>query len=106
MLRIDPWLTLAALAPYPMLIGLAKRFNSRVHAETLAVQEQLSGLSAGVQENLTGMAVVRTYTLEAREIEKFRRLNAELLARVLRQARTQGAFSPLMGIVGDRKRHV
>ena len=100
MLRIDPWLTLAALAPYPVLIGLAKWFNSRVHAETLAVQEQLSGLSARVQENLTGMAAIRAYTMEAREIETFRRLNGELLVRVLRQARTQGAFSPLMGIIG------
>lgn len=100
MLRLDPWLTLAALAPYPALIVLAKRFNSRVHAESLAVQEQLSRLSAKVQENLTGMAVVRAYTLEDREVEAFRRLNAEQLARVLRQARTQGAFSPLMGIMG------
>lgn len=100
MLGIDPWLTLAALGPYPALIGLAKRFNGRVHAETAAVQEQLSRLSARVQENLAGMAVVRAYTMESREIAAFGRLNRELLVRVLRQARTQGIFSPVMGIMG------
>lgn len=100
MLWIDPWLTLYALAPYPVLIGLAKRFNSRLHAETLAVQEQLSALSANLQENLTGMAVVRAYTMEAREVRAFARLNAEYLRRSLRAIRTQGAFSPLMGIMG------
>lgn len=100
MVAIDPWLTLAALAPYPLLILLAKRFNARVHAETLAVQEQLARLSAKVQENLAGMAVVRAYTMEAHEVEAFRRLNDEQLVRNLRQARTQGAFSPLMGIIG------
>lgn len=100
MLRIDPWLTLAALGPAPLLIVLARRWNSRVHAESLAVQEQLSRLSARVQENLTGMAVVRAYTMEGREVEAFRRLNAEHLRRTLRQARTQGAFSPLMGVIG------
>jgi ATP-binding cassette subfamily B multidrug efflux pump len=100
MLRIDPWLTAAALAPYPVLLGVAKRYNGRVHAESLAVQEQLARLSAKAQENLTGMAVVRAYTIEAGEVEAFRQLNAEQLRRVLRQARTQSAFSPLMGIVG------
>lgn len=100
MVAIDPWLTLVALGPYPVLILLAKRFNGRIHAETLAVQEQLARLSAKVQENLTGMAVVRAYTMEAQEIEAFRRLNDEQLVRTLRQARTQGAFSPLMGIIG------
>jgi ATP-binding cassette subfamily B protein len=100
MVRLDPALTVAALAPYPLLIALAKRFNSRVHAETLAVQEQLSALSARTQENLAGMAVVRAYTMEDAEVTGFRRTNAELLGRVLRQARTQGAFVPLMGVIG------
>ena len=63
MLQIDAWLTAAALAPYPLLIGLAKRFNSRVHVESLAVQEQLSRLSAKAQENLSGAAVVRAAIL-------------------------------------------
>jgi len=100
MLRIDPWLTLYALAPYPALIALAKRLNGRLHAETLAVQEQLSELSAKVQENLSGAAVVRAYAMESREIRAFARLNAEYLRRSLRALRTQGAFSPLMGIMG------
>ena len=66
------------------------------HAEALAVQEQLARLSDKAQENLSGMAVVRAYTLAPREIEEFDRLNREHLARVLRQARTQGLFAPLL----------
>jgi ATP-binding cassette subfamily B protein len=100
MLHIDPWLTLAALGPAPVLVLLGKRWNGRVHAESLAVQEQLARLSARVQENVAGMAVVRAYTMESREVEAFGRLNAEYLARALRQARTQSAFSPLLGVVG------
>ncbi len=100
MLRLDPWLTLAALGPAPVLVVLAKRFNSRAHAASLAVQEQLSRLSDKVQENLNGMAVVRAYTMEPHEIEAFSRLNAEHLVRTLRQARAEGVFSPLMGIIG------
>ncbi len=99
MLAIDPRLTLVAMAPYPILILLAKRFNSRVHRHSQAVQEQLGELSAKAQENLAGMAVVRAYTMEAEEVRRFQRLNAEYLRRSLALARTQSAFSPLMGLV-------
>jgi ATP-binding cassette subfamily B protein len=99
MLRIDPWLTAAALAPFPLLVLVARRYNARAHADALAVQEQLARLSAKVQENVSGMSVVRAYTLGRSETEAFRRLNDEYLGRVLRQARTQGTFSPLLGVM-------
>jgi ATP-binding cassette, subfamily B, multidrug efflux pump len=100
MLRIDYWLTAAALVPCPLLIAAAKRYNTRVHAESLAVQEQLGHLSTRVQENLAGSAVVRAYTMEATEVAAFQRDNAEQRARVVRLARTQGTFSPILGMLG------
>ena len=99
MWAIDPRLTLWALAPSPLLVLLARRFNHQVEVESTAVQEQLGALSARVQENLTGMTVVRAYTMEAREIDAFGRLNGEYLARSLRLARTQAAFSPMLGLI-------
>jgi len=99
MLRIDLWLTVAALAPYPFLVAVARRYTARAHAEALAVQEQLARVADKTQENLSGMAVVRAYTLAPREIEAFGSLNREHLARVLRQTRTHGLFSPLLAIM-------
>jgi ATP-binding cassette subfamily B protein len=99
MLRLDPWLTLAALGPAPGLVLLATRFNARAHGASREVQEQLSRLSDKVQENTSGMAVVRAYTMETREIETFCRLNDEYLGRTLRQARIESTFSPLMGLI-------
>jgi len=99
MLRMDTWLTLAALAPYPLLVAVARRYNTRAHAQAVAVQEQLAHLATKTQENLSGMAVVRAYTLAPREIEDFGRLNQEYLARVLQQTRTHGLFSPLLAIM-------
>jgi ATP-binding cassette, subfamily B, multidrug efflux pump len=100
MLRIDAWLTLAALGSTPVLVVLARRYSGRVQADSHAVQEQLSHLSARVQENLTGMAVVRAYAMEPREVAAFGRLNDEQLVRTLRLARTQATFSPLLGLIG------
>jgi ATP-binding cassette subfamily B multidrug efflux pump len=99
MLRLDPWLTVVALAPYPLLLGVARQYNARAHAEAVAVQEQLARLADKAQENLSGMSVVRAYTLAPREIAEFERLNREHLARVLRQTRTHGVFAPLLGVM-------
>jgi ATP-binding cassette, subfamily B, multidrug efflux pump len=92
MWMVDPWLTLFAMAPFPGLVVIAKRFNHDV-------EEQLGALSAKAQENLTGMAVVRAYTMEAREIAEFARLNAEYRTRNLALARIQSVSWPLMGLV-------
>jgi ATP-binding cassette, subfamily B, multidrug efflux pump len=96
---IDPRLTVYAMAPFPFLILIARRFNADVDVRSTAVQEQLGGLSAKVQENLTGMTVVRAYTMEAREIAEFERLNAEYRRRSILLARTQAVSWPLMGLI-------
>jgi ATP-binding cassette subfamily B protein len=99
MLALDPWLTLWALAPYPALIVLAKRFNATVHERTQAVQDQLGVLSARVQEYLAGMTVVRAYALEERAGREFARENGEYLRRSLALARSSSSFSPLMALI-------
>jgi len=96
---IDPWLTVYALTPFPLLVLVAKRFIHQVEMRSTEVQEQIGVLSAKVQENLGGMAVVRAYTVEAREIADFGRLNDEYLRRSLRLARVQAVSWPLMGLV-------
>ena len=100
MLRIDVWLTCYALAPYPLLVLLAKRFNRLVHHQTLDAQEELGRLSSKVQENLSGMTVVRSYNMAAREEVEFSRINSDYFKKSLVLIRTQGAFSPLMGMIG------
>src|SRR5207247_8454053 len=99
MLAVDPWLTLWALAPYPALIVLSKRFNAVVHERSEAAQDQLGVLSAKVQEYLAGMTVVRAYTLERRAAREFGRENDEYLSRSLALARSQSSFAPLMGLI-------
>jgi ATP-binding cassette subfamily B protein len=99
MLAVDPWLTLWALAPYPALIALSKRFIVVVHERSEAAQEQLGVLSARVQEYLAGMTVVRAYTLEGPATREFGRENDEYLRRSLALARSQSSFAPLMGLI-------
>jgi ATP-binding cassette subfamily B protein len=99
MLAIDPWLTLWAMSPFPVLILLAKRFNSSVHDRTEAQQAQLGTLSSVVQEHFAGMAVVRAYAMERRAQATFDAANAELLRRSLALGRMEAQFSPLMTLI-------
>jgi len=98
MWTIDPWLTVFAMAPFPALVVIAKRFNHDVEVRSTAVQAQLGVLSARAQENITGMAVVRAYTMEDREIAEFGRINDEYYRRNLALARIQSVSWPLMGL--------
>jgi ATP-binding cassette subfamily B protein len=99
MLAVDPWLTLCAMTPFPILVALARRFNGAVNARTEAMQEQLGVLSGRVQETLAGMAVVRAYTLERRVAAAFAADNRTLMDRSVALAAIQARFTPLMSLI-------
>ncbi|HET7342312.1 MAG TPA: ABC transporter transmembrane domain-containing protein, partial [Methylomirabilota bacterium] len=99
MLAVDPWLTLWAMAPSPLLVLLVRHYNALVTARTHAMQERLSELSALVQERLAGIGVVRAYTLETRATAEFAAANAALRDASADLARTQAHFTPLMGLI-------
>jgi ATP-binding cassette subfamily B multidrug efflux pump len=96
MLAIDPWLTLVALTPLPLVSISVKVFGSMIHRRFETIQEQLSEISAVVQEALSGVRVVRAYGQESAEVERFRRANAEYLQRNRGLIRLQGLFFPSM----------
>ena len=99
--RIDPGLTLLALAPMPVVAVATKFFGERIHALFEAVQEQFSSLSARVQENLAGLRVVRAYAREEHEEAQLALANDEYVARNRRLILWSSAFHPLLqGLVG------
>jgi ATP-binding cassette subfamily B protein len=100
MLSIDPKLTLAALAIYPLALAFVKRMSRLLMERTLRVQEGLAELSSRVQENLSGIHVVKAYACEDREVEDFAVRNRRFQEANLRLARTRGFIGPVMNIVG------
>ena len=95
MLRIDADLTLVALLPYPVLAVLIRFLGKRLHARYERIQESFSTLNTKVQENLSGVRVVKAYTLEASEIEHFQELNREFVERNHEQIRLMTFFFPI-----------
>ena len=95
MLQIDATLTVVALLPYPILAVLIRSLGKRLHAHYEGIQESFSTLNTKVQENLSGVRVVKAYTLEASEVDHFKELNQEFVNRNHRQIRLMTFFFPL-----------
>jgi ATP-binding cassette, subfamily B, multidrug efflux pump len=100
MVTISLRLTLLALIP---LLGLPVAMVSlgrMIHQRSQAIQAQFSQLTSHAHENLSGVRVVRSYRQEEAEIGHFRELSQTYLARNLGLARVQGAFYPLLTLLG------
>ena len=100
MLTISPRLTLLALIPLLGLPVAMATLGHMIHVRSQAIQAQFSELTSHAHENLSGVRVVRSYRQEQAEIGHFRQLSETYLQRNLSLARVQGAFYPLLTLLG------
>ncbi len=94
--RLDPRLTLIAFVPAPIVTLAVQWFGKRIHERFERIQSMFSSLATRVEENLSGLRLVRAYAREAQEEAKFERLNREYVQRNLRLVLLSGAFQPLL----------
>jgi ATP-binding cassette subfamily B multidrug efflux pump len=100
LVHLSPRLTLWALLPYPALLAGARLFSRQMYKASRAIAEQLGTMSTSIQEDLSGIAVIKHYTLEPEREAQFRRLNDEYLARSLTLVRSRGTLTPLFAMLG------
>lgn len=96
MLSMDVRMTVAALAPFPLLMYFARRFRGRIMKSSLEVQQQMSVLSSHVQENLSGMHVVKAYSQEDYQTQQFIGLNKDYEVKSMEMAKMRGIVNPVM----------
>ncbi len=89
-------MTLAAVVPFSVLIFAAWKFRAGIMRSSLEVQRQMSVLSSHVQENLSGMHVVKAFTQEEPQVREFTKLNKEFQAKSIELAKMRGIVSPVM----------
>ncbi len=68
---IDWRLTLVALLHWPLMAYGFWRINQRLHDAFIEAQARFSDLNDHVQENISGVRLVKAYGLEARSMEEF-----------------------------------
>jgi ATP-binding cassette subfamily B protein len=87
------------LLPYPLFILISRFFAKRIHATVMAQQEQLGVVSTCVQENASGVSVVRSYSMEERERARFEFESRSLYRRQIDAALVQnGMHATIAGL--------
>jgi ATP-binding cassette, subfamily B, multidrug efflux pump len=101
MVRLSPSLTLWVLLPVPVVAVAVWYFGQVIHRLYEKIQESLATLSARVQENLSGVRVIRAYAQESAEMKGFDGPNREYVARNVQLIRTWSMFMPsLQAMIG------
>ncbi len=101
LLSLSRSLTLWVLLPVPIVVIVVRHFGKVIHELYEKIQASLATLSAKVQENLSGVRVVRAYAQEEAEIRGFDEPNREYVARNVRLIRTWSMFMPsLQALIG------
>ena len=96
MLSVDWKLTLFCLLPTPLVSAAVVVFGRRIHDRFEIIQGVFSDISSRVQENLSGVRVVRAYAQEIAEIRKFEALNQNYVVQNIRLARLSALFMPML----------
>ena len=96
MLSVDWKLTLVCLIPAPLVSVAVMLFGKRIHDRFEVIQKMFSDISSRVQENLSGVRVIRAYAQEKPELHKFEVLNQEYVGENIRLAKLSALFMPLL----------
>jgi ATP-binding cassette subfamily B protein len=92
-------LALASIAVVPVIVIVSLWFFSRVTKAYEAYQEQEAKLTTTLQENLTGVRVVKAFARQGYEIDKFEKDNWEKYLRGRKLMRMQSLFWPLSDLL-------
>ncbi len=92
MIAISPKLTLFALLPAPLLSYSVYKIGSSMQKRSKSIQESYAAITNLVQENLSGIRVVKSYNRESFEIERFKALNKEYYHKNLSLGKLQALF--------------
>jgi ATP-binding cassette subfamily B protein len=91
-------LALASIIVIPFILGVSVWFFKKVTKAYEKYQEQEAALSTTLQENLTGVRVVKAFARQDFEIEKFEKDNWEKYLRGKKLLRMHSLFWPLSDI--------
>jgi ATP-binding cassette, subfamily B, bacterial len=99
MMAVDPGLAALALAPVPLVVFIAQRYGRQARPALQEVQQRLAELSADVEENISGVRVVKSFAAEPRQLERFRHSVTRVFDQSMFSTRLQAYYQPLIGFL-------
>ncbi len=101
MAYLSPQLTAVSLITVPLMIFIAKKLGVRLRRTWREVRERVSRLTSVVEENVSGIEVVKSFGLEESVLSKFDRASHEVYRTSVRASILAGLFFPLMNVTSS-----
>lgn len=95
---IDLRLTILALLPIPIIVLLMIKVGGLVQKRFRIVQENFAAISDRVQENISGIRVIKSYVQEKEEVNKFDDLNEKMKESNIKMVRVSSMLSPMIEV--------
>ncbi|MBR8832440.1 MAG: putative multidrug resistance ABC transporter ATP-binding/permease protein YheI [Chroococcopsis gigantea SAG 12.99] len=96
MLKIHVPLSIAAVAVYPFMLMAVQLFSGRLQSQQQNVQSKLSDLSDLIQEDMSGISLIKIYAQEENERRAFSLKNRQLLQANLDLVQTRNLLFPII----------
>jgi subfamily B ATP-binding cassette protein MsbA len=97
---VDWRLALGSLILVPLVVLPSHNIGSYIRVSSRSSQDKMAELNSVLQETFSGIRIVKAFTMELFEVEKFKATTRRLLRVSLRWVRAQAATSPIMEVLG------
>lgn len=99
MFYTDWQLALVCIIPFPILIVATYIFKESVNKSFISVRNAISTLNAFVQEHISGMQIIQSFTAEKSEQQKFKLINQQHRDANIKAIFAYSVFFPVVEIV-------
>jgi ABC-type multidrug transport system fused ATPase/permease subunit len=99
MLALQPELGALALVPVPFVVVVAARYGRRSRPSLQEVQQRIAELTADVEENVSGVRVVKAFAAEPRQLERFRGSVARVFGQSMHATRLRAFYNPFIAFL-------
>jgi len=93
LLGINPWLILIPLLLTPFVVKIVLNFKKQARENFRDIRRKSAALNLNTQENIAAVRIVRSFTNEELEMEKFHKSNTDFLQARLKQVWLSSRFN-------------
>ncbi|RME43153.1 MAG: ABC transporter ATP-binding protein, partial [Chloroflexi bacterium] len=101
MLSMNARLSLLVFLTLPLMVLVTGWWRNRARESYRQIRRRLASVNANLNENITGIRVVKAFSREQRNLEHFIELNSAHLESNLEAARLSSVFFPSVDVIGS-----
>ncbi len=99
MFVLQPWLAAISLAPVPFVVLIANRYGHKSRPAMQEAQQRIAELTADVEENVSGVRVVKAFAQEERQLGRFGHSVQRVFEQQVYATRIQAFYNPLISFL-------